>query len=85
MAIPPELDVRIYVSRHHFTIVKLERTNTRMVVQFEQAEELDEFLDKMVTHYEKRSGIDVDKRFVSVVFLKREVPNVPQTSQEQRD
>ena len=76
MAIPPELEIRQYASKHHFTIASLDRTDTRMTVTFDEAKELEEFLDEMVEHYSKRSSIDVDKHLVSVVFIKREVPNV---------
>lgn len=80
MAIPPELEIRQYTSKHHFTIASLDRTDTRMTVIFDDddTEDLDGFLDEMVEHYSKRSGIDVDKHFVSVVFIKREVPDVSQ-------
>lgn len=78
MAIPPELEVRQYASKRHFSIASLKRTDTRMTVIFDEADELDGFLDKVVEHYSKRSGIDVDKHFVSVVFIKQEVPDVSQ-------
>lgn len=78
MAIPPELEIRQYASKHHFTIASLDRTDTRMTVIFDEADKLDGFLDEMVKHYSKRSGIDVDKHLVSVVFIKQEVPDVSQ-------
>ncbi len=82
MAIPPELEVRQYASKHHFTIASLDRTDTRMTVIFDDEEDLDGFLDEMAKHYSKRSGIDVDKHLVSVVFIKREVPSVEETPKE---
>jgi hypothetical protein len=82
MAIPPELEIRQYASKHHFAIVSLDRTDTRMTVTFKEVEDLDEFLDEMVDHFAKRSGIDVDKHLISVVFIKREVPHVEETPQE---
>ena len=78
MAIPPELEIRQYASKHHFTIASLDRSAIRMTVTFEDSDELDEFLDDMVKHYSKRSGIDVDKHLISIVFIKREVANVKQ-------
>ncbi len=83
MSIPPELEIRRYASKHHFTIASLDRTDTRMTIIFDDADELEGFLDEMVEHYSKRSGIDVDNHFVSVVFIKREVPNV-QTKEQRR-
>ena len=84
MAMPPELEVRQYASKHHFTIASLDRTDTRMTVIFDDddTEDLEGFLDEMVEHYSKRSSIDVDKYFVSVVFIKREVPSVEETPKE---
>lgn len=81
MAIPPELEIRQYASKHHFTIASLDRSDTRMTVIFDDTDKLDEFLDEMVEHYSKRSSIDVDKHLVSVVFIKREIPDV-QTKEE---
>lgn len=72
MAIPPELEVRQYASKNNLVIKDLTRSDTRMVVRFED----DEGLDEMVKHFSKRSSIDVDKHLVSVVFIKREAPNV---------
>ncbi len=73
MAIPPELEVRQYASKYHFDIASLDRSDTRMVVMFkDDNDDLEGFLDEMVEHYSKRSGIDVDKYFVSVVFKKQE-------------
>ncbi len=76
MAIPPELEIRQYASKHHFTIASLDRTDTRMTVTFEEVKDLEKFLDETVKHYSKRSGIDVDKHLVSIVFIKRETPDV---------
>ncbi len=72
MAIPPELEVKRYASKRHFTIKSLSRTSERMVVMFKDAENLDKFLDDMVTHYSKRSGVDVDNHNQSIVFKRRE-------------
>lgn len=75
MAIPPELELRNYASKHDLTIEIFSRTDTVCVVTFKKQDDLSEKLEEMITHYSKRQGITVDAHLHSIVFLRQEAPS----------